>query len=95
MKALQGYDFQGEVLDVSYDGLGIKVDDTNRFKVGQKVKFKTKLYPDDISIEAQGIIRWVNTIKIPNVHINMGVQLTKIRGYRLWCEKVEHEIYSF
>jgi hypothetical protein len=94
VKALQGYDFQGEILDMCFDGIGIKVDDTNGFKVGQKVKFKTKLYPGDFSIKAQGIIRWVNTIKIPNVHINMGVQLTKIRRYRLWCEKIEHEIFQ-
>jgi hypothetical protein len=92
VKALQGYDFQGEILDMCFDGIGIKVDDTNGFKVGQKVKFKTKLYPGDFSIKAQGIIRWVNTIKIPNVHINMGVQLTKIRHYRLWCNKIEQKI---
>jgi hypothetical protein len=94
VKALQGYDFQGEILDMCFDGLGIKVDDTNEFKVGQKVRFKTKLYPGDFSIKAQGIIRWVNTIKIPNVHINMGVQLTKIRRYRLWCKKIEHKTFQ-
>jgi len=92
MKALQGYHFQGEILDVCFDGLSIKVDDTNGFKVGQKVEFKTMLYPGDFSIKAQGIIRWVNTIKIPNVHINMGVQLTKISRYRMWCEKIEHAL---
>ena len=94
VKALHRYDFQGETLDMCSDGIGIKVDDTNGFKVGQKIKFKTRLYPGDFSIKAQGIIRWVNTIKIPNVHINMGVQLTKIRRYRLWCEKIEHEIFQ-
>jgi len=92
MKALQGYHFQGEILDVCFDGLSIKVDDTNGFKVGQKVEFKTMLYPGDFSIKAQGIIRWVNTIKIPNVHINMGVQLTKIRRYRMWCKKIEQAL---
>jgi hypothetical protein len=91
-KAFQGHDFQGQILDVCFDGLRIKVDDTNGFKVGQKVKFKTKLYSGDFLVKARGIIRWVNTIKIPNPHINMGVQLTKIRHYRLWYEKVEHEI---
>ena len=94
VKALQSYDFQGEILDMCFDGVGIKVDDTNGFKVGQKVKFKTRLYPGDFSIKAQGIIRWVNTIKIPNAHINMGVQLTKIRHHRLWCKKVEHGIFQ-
>ena len=94
VKALQSYHFQGETLDMCFDGIGIKVNDTNGFKVGQKVKFKTRLYPGDFSFKAQGIIRWVNTIKIPNVHFNMGVQLTKIRRYRLWCEKIEHEIFQ-
>jgi hypothetical protein len=92
VKALQDYHFQGEILDVCFDGLGIKVDDTNGFKVGQKVKFKTMLYPGDFSIKAQGIIRWVNTIKSPNVYINMGMQLTKIRRYRMWCKKIEHAL---
>ena len=94
VKALQSAHFQGETLDMCSDGIGIKVDDTNGFKVGQRIKFKTKLYPGDFSIKAQGIIRWVNTIKIPNVHTNMGVQLTKIRRHRLWCEKIEHEIFQ-
>lgn len=93
-KVFQGHDFQGQILDVCFDGLSIKVDDADGFKVGQKVKFKTKLYPGDFSIKAQGIIRWVNTKKIPNQHINMGVQLTKIRHYSLWCKKVEHEIFQ-
>ena len=92
VKTLQSYHFQGETLDVSFDGLGIKVDDTNGFEVGQKIEFKTMLYPGDFSIKAQGITRWVNTINIPNMHINMGVQLTKIRRYRLWCEKIENKI---
>ena len=94
VKAFQGYDFQGEILDACFDGLGIKVDETNGFKVGQKVKFKTRLYPGAFSIKAQGIIRWFNTIKISNTHINMGVQLIKIKHYRLWYEKVEHEIFQ-
>jgi hypothetical protein len=94
VKALQGYDFQGEILDMCFDGIGIKVDDTNGFKVGQKVKFKTKLYPGDFSIKVKGIIRWINMNKIPNSHINMGVQLTKIRRYRLWCKKIEHKTFQ-
>ena len=94
VKALQSYHFQGETLDVCYDGLCIKVDDTNGFKVGQKVKIKTMLYPGDFSIKAQGIIRWVNTIEIPNLHINMGVQLTNISRYRLWCKKIEHGMFQ-
>ena len=92
VKALQSHRFNGEILNICFDGIKIKVDGTNGFEVGQKVKFKTKLYPGDFSIKAQGIIRWINTMEIPNMHINMGVQLTKIRRFRLWCEKIEHEI---
>jgi hypothetical protein len=53
VKALQSSHFQGETLDMCFDGIGIKVDDTNGFKVGQKIKFKTRLYPGDFSIKAQ------------------------------------------
>ncbi len=93
VKASQSYHFQGETLDVCFDGLGIKVDGSNGFEVGQKVKFKTRLYPGDFSIKAQGIIRWVNTIIIPDVHVNMGVQLIQIRRYRLWCKRIEKKIF--
>ena len=92
VKALQSHRFKGKILNMCFDGIGIEVNDTNGFEVGQKVKFKTKLYPGDFSIKAQGVIRWVNTEDPPNMHINMGVQLTKIRRFRLWCEKIEHEI---
>ena len=94
VKALQSYHFQGETLDVCFDGLSIKVDDANGFEVGQKVKFKTILYPGDFSIKAQGIIRWVDTLKSPNSQINMGVKLTKMRRYRIWCKRIEHKIFQ-
>jgi hypothetical protein len=94
VKALQRYDFQGETLDMCFDGIGIKVDCTNGFKVGQKVKFKTRLYPGDFSIKVKGIIRWINMNKIPNPHINMGVQLTNIRRHSLWCKKIEQKLFQ-
>ena len=89
MKGLKNNQFQGESLDVCFDGIGIKVDETNGFKAGQKVKFKTKLYPGDFSIKFRGIIQWVNVKQVPNPHINMGIQLTNIRHYRLWRKKIE------
>ena len=94
VKALQSSYFQGETLDMCFDGIGIKVDDTNGFKVGQKIKFKTRLYPGDFSIKVKGIIRWVSMNKIPNSHINMGVQLTNIRRYSLWCKKIEQKLFQ-
>ena len=92
VKALQSYHFHGETLDACFDGLSIKVDNASGFEVGQKIKFKTILYPGDFSIKAQGIVRWVNTLKVPDLRINMGVQLTKIRHYRIWCKKIEHKL---
>jgi hypothetical protein len=92
VKALQSRRFKGKILNMCFDGVRIKLNDTNGFEVGQKIKFKTKLYPGDFSIKAQGIIRWANTAEFPDTHINMGVQLTKIRRFRLWCEKIENEI---
>ena len=88
------HSFQGETRDVSYKGLGIMTDNPNGFKVGQKVKFRTQLYPGDFKIKGKGIICWVDENNTADLSINMGVRLTRLRRYGTWCEKIEMSIHK-
>ena len=81
--------FQGETKDMSYEGLGIMIDNPNGCKVGQKVKFRTQLYPGDFQIKGKGIVCWIDGKNVLDRSTNMGVRLTKIRHYGIWCKKVE------
>ena len=84
--------FQGETLDMSYEGLGILIDNPNGFKVGQKVKFKTQLYSGDFKIRGKGIVCWINEKNTPDGSVVMGVRLTRLMHYGTWCEKIEKSL---
>lgn len=84
--------FQGKTRDISYEGLCVKVDSSNGFKVGQKVKLKTRLYPGDFFIKVLGRVCWVNELHDPEWPINIGVKLTNMRFYGLWVERIENKI---
>jgi hypothetical protein len=93
-KAFKGHNFQGETRDVSFDGLCIKATSSNRFKAGQKVKLKIRLYKGDFPIKAKGIICWVDSQSNLDWPISMGVKLTRIRRYGFWCERIENKIFQ-
>ena len=90
----KGHKFIGETLDVSFDGLGIRVGSNNGFKEGQRIKFETKLYPGDFSIKARGIVCWVNSQDDDNWPISLGVKLTRLRHYGIWCERIENRMLA-
>ena len=83
--------FQGKTLDMSNEGLCIKVDSSKVFKVGQEVKFKTWLYGDDF-LEARGRVCWVHGLPDPDWPINMGVKIIRMRNDALWIERVQNRI---
>ena len=86
--------FRGETQDVSFAGFCIKIDSVNGFKVGQGVKFSTRLYEGDFLIKAQGRVCWVRNLNHPGWPVNMGVMVTKMRHYKLWCERIEDKIHQ-
>lgn len=87
----QNHPFQGETQDISYEGLCIKVNSMNGFKIGQQVKFKTRLYQSDFLMTCQGEICWVRNLHDSAWPINMGMRLTKMRHYGLWVERIEEK----
>jgi len=91
-KLLHSHSFQGQIQDVSYEGLRIKIDSTNGFKPGQDVAFKTRLYSGDFLLKAQGRVCWINSMPDPDWPVNMGVKITHMRRYRLWVERIENKI---
>lgn len=86
---MQNHKFEGETQDISFDGLCIKVETPNGFEVGQKIKFKTKLYVGDFSIKGKGLVVWVNGPGKKELTNTIGVKLIEIGHYRLWCERIE------
>lgn len=86
---MQNHRFEGETHDISFDGLCIKVESPNGFEVGQTVKFKTRLYIGDFQLKGKGLIAWVNGFENKELNDTIGVKLTKIGHYRLWCERIE------
>jgi hypothetical protein len=94
-KLFHSYLFQGKTRDVSYEGLCIKVDSSNGFKVGQKVKLKTRLYPGDFLLKARGRVCWVHGLPDPEWPVNMGVKMTHTRRYGLWVERIENKIIQW
>jgi len=90
-KLFHSHIFQGKTLDVSNEGLCIKVDNSKVFKVGQEVKLKTWLYGDDF-LEARGRVCWVHALPDPDWPINMGVKIIRMRNDALWIERVQNKI---
>jgi hypothetical protein len=91
-KLLHSHFFQGQTQDVGYEGLRIKIDSTNGFKPGQDPAFKTRLYPGDFLLTAQGRACWINGIPDPDWPVNVGVKITHMHRYRLWVERIENKI---
>jgi Tfp pilus assembly protein PilZ len=83
--------FHGEIKDVSNEGLCIKVDNSNVFKVGQEVKLKTLLYRDNF-LKARGRVCWVHGLSDPDWPINVGVKIIRMRNDTLWVERVQNKI---
>jgi len=83
--------FQGETQNVSNEGLCIKVDSSDGFKVGQEVKLKTWLYRDDF-LKARGRVCWVHDLSDPDWPINVGVKIIRMRNDALWVERVQNKI---
>ena len=86
------HSFQGEIRDICYEGLGITIKSPNGFKVGQKVIFRTQLYPGDFKIKGEGVVCWVDKRNTAEQSANMGVKLSRIRHYGIWCEKIDESI---
>lgn len=91
-KLLHSHSFHGQTRDVSYEGLCIQIDSTDGFKLGQDVAFKTRLYPGDFLLKAQGKVCWVDGMPDPDWPVNMGVKITHMHRYRLWVERIENKI---
>ena len=89
MGFMQSHKFEGQTKDISFDGLCIKVENPNGFEVGQKVKFRSRLYIGDFLIKGKGLITWVNGPDTNESTDTIGVKLIKIGHYRLWCERIE------
>jgi len=76
---------------VSNEGLCIKVDSSNGFKVGQEVKLKVWLYRDDF-LKARGRVCWVHGLPDPDWPINMGVKIIRMRNDALWVKRIQNKI---
>ena len=87
----QNHPFQGEIRNMSYEGLCIKVNSVNGFEVGQHVKIKTRLYQGDFLFKCQGEVCWVRSLHESAWSVDMGVRVTKMRHYGLWIERIEKE----
>lgn len=85
----QKHPFKGETRDMSYDGLCIKLNSMNGFKIGQQVKFKTRLYEGDFLMKCRGEVCWVRDQNDSAWPVSMGVRLTNVRRYGLWIERIE------
>ena len=87
--------FQGETRDVSFGGFCLKLHSINEYLVGQKVSFRTRLYPGDFLIKGQGRVCWVRATSDPHWPTSMGVVLTSLPRYStLWHERVEDRIHQ-
>jgi Tfp pilus assembly protein PilZ len=84
--------FQGETRDISYEGLCIKTDNSSKFKAGQEVRLKIRLYPGDFFLKAKGNVCWVRDLPDPDWPINMGVKIIHMRSHRRWVERIENKI---
>lgn len=91
-KPFRGTHFQGETQDVSYYGLCIRVANSNGYRIGQGVKLRTRLYKGDFSIKVQGVVCWINERSDDDRPILIGVSLTRIRRFGLWCERIEQKL---
>jgi hypothetical protein len=91
-KLLHSNSFNGQTRDVSYEGLCIQINSTNGFQPGHDVAFKTRLYPGDFLLKAQGRVCWVDGKPDPDWPVNMGVKITHMHRYRLWVERIENKI---
>ena len=87
--------FQGETRDVSFGGFCLKLHSINEYLVGQKVSFRTRLYPGDFLIKGHGRVCWVHDLSDPHCPISMGVMVTSLPRYStLWHERVENRIHQ-
>ena len=84
--------FQGETRDVSYEGLCIKTDNSSKFKVGQELGLKIRLYPGDFFLKAKGSVCWVRDLPNPDWPINAGVKITRMRHKGSWVERIDNKI---
>ena len=90
-KIFRSHFFEGQSLNLSYDGLCIQTK-SNGFKTGQNVKFGTRLYKGDFLLKAKGKICWVNSNFESPESINIGIKLIKTRHYNLWCKRVDEAL---
>ena len=86
------YPFTGEIKDMSYEGLCLKIDRADGLQPGQRVKLKTRLFKGDFSLKLAGIVRWVGARSDPDQPVDIGVKLTRIGHYGHWCERIENGI---
>ena len=87
----QSHHFQGETQDLSNEGLCIKVNNSNVFKVGQEIKLKIWFHPDDF-IKARGRVRWIHGPPDPDCPMDMGVKIIRIQNNELWVERIQNKI---
>lgn len=88
LKTFQNHSFEGQSLDISYDGLCIKTN-ANGFKAGQKLKLSAWRYKGDFPIKATGKICWTDSNNDTPGSLNIGIKLIRTRHYSLWCEIVD------
>ena len=89
---LKSHPFTGEIKNMSYEGLCLKVDRADGLQPGQRVKLKTRLFKGDFSLKLSGIVRWVGARIHPDQPVDIGVKLTRIGHYGLWCDRIENGI---
>ena len=90
-KIFQSHFFEGQSLNMSYDGLCIKTR-SNGFKAGQNIQLGTRLYKGDFLLKARGKICWVNSDLESPDSVNIGIKLIKTRHYNLWCKRVDEAL---
>ena len=91
-KIFKSHPFTGKIKDMSYEGLCLKVDRADGLQPGQRVKLKTRLFKGDFSLKLSGIIRWVGARRDQDQPVDIGVKLTRIGHYGLWCDRIENGI---
>jgi hypothetical protein len=84
--------FEGETKDVSFEGMCVRLHSQVPLHEGQNITFRTRLYPGDFSLNAEGTVRWIGSCADSESPGLVGVKINRMRRYSLWIERIEDKI---
>ena len=90
--ASEGNSFEGETKDVSFEGMCVRLNSQVSLHEGQDITFRTRLYPGDFFLNAEGTVRWVSPCTDSESPGLVGVKINRMRRYSLWIERIEDKI---